>query len=161
MHSTLRVVRNGSSRSGLVCGKNYFTHNRTTRQRRGRLVDKLVDVEPLRPRMLNDPIGKREPRLFICSIHDPALAIAEDAPSCAIEHDLVNFVRLRGGNVKSILLIEAQMPQALRGYSGEERDGGLRIDLQHLVVSIVDDIKISLPIERNSVWAVEKIALCK
>ena len=56
--------------------------------------------------MLNDPIGKREPRLFICSIHDPALAIAEDAPSCAIEHDLVNFVRLRGGNVKSILLID-------------------------------------------------------
>src|SRR5437773_8184481 len=37
------------------------------------------------------------------------------------------------------------MPQALRGYGREERDSTLRIDLQHLVVSIVDDIKISLP----------------
>ena len=53
------------------------------------------------------------------------------------------------------------MPQALRGYGREKRDSTLRIDLQHLVVSIVDDIKISLPIERNSVWAVEKIALCE
>src|SRR5213080_285433 len=52
------------------------------------------------------------------------------------------------------------MPQALRGYGREKRDSTLRIDLQHLVVSIVDDVKISLPIERNSVWAVEKIALC-
>src|SRR5437588_8052149 len=111
--------------------------------------------------MTNDPIGKRQPGLFIWSIHDPALAIAEDAPGCAIEHDLVNFVRLRRGDVKPILLIEAQMPQALRGYGREECNSTLRIDLQHLVVPIVDDIKISLPIERNSVWAVEKIALCK
>jgi hypothetical protein len=66
--------------------------------------------------MPDDPIGERQSRLCICSIHDPALAIAEDAPGCAIEHDLVNFVRLRRGDVKSILLIEAQMPQALRGY---------------------------------------------
>src|SRR5437667_2603430 len=106
--------------------------------------------------MLNDPIGKREPRLFICSIHDPAFAIAEDAAGCAIEHDLVNFVRLRGGNVKSILLIEAQMPQALRGYSGEERDGALRIDLKYLVVSMFDAIKISFPFKPNSVWPVKK-----
>jgi len=63
--------------------------------------------------------------------------------------------------VAPILLIEAQMPQALRGYGREEHDSTLRIDLQHLVVPIVDDIKISLPIERNSVWAVEKIALCE
>src|SRR5438046_4447670 len=101
--------------------------------------------------MPNDPIGKRQSRLCICSIHDPALAIAEDAPGCAIGHDLVNFVRLRRGDVKSILLIGAQMPQALRGYRREERNSTLRIDLQHLVISIVDDIKISITIERNSV----------
>src|SRR5262249_54784560 len=108
-----------------------------------------------------DSIGKRQTRLRIYSIHDPTLAIAEDAPGCAIEHDLVNFVRLRRGDIKSILLIEAQMSQALSRYGRKERDITLRIDLQHLVVSIVDDIKISLPIERNSVRAVEKIALCK
>src|SRR5206468_5718860 len=109
--------------------------------------------------MPNNPIGKRQSRLCFCSIHDPALAIAEDAPGCAVEHDLVNFVRLRRRDVKAILLIEAQMPQALRGYGREERDSPLPIDLQHLVVSIVDDIKISLSIKRNSVWTVEKIAL--
>src|SRR5205814_10484423 len=95
------------------------------------------------------------------SIHDPALAIAENARGCSIERDLVNFVGLRCGNVKPILLIEAQMPQALGGNGREESDRTLRIDLQHLVISVVHDIKISLAIECNSVWAVEKITLCE
>src|SRR5205814_8190247 len=113
------------------------------------------------PRMTNDSIETRQTSLCSCSIHDPALAIAEDAPGFTIEHDLVNFVRLRRGDVKSILLIEAQMSQALSGYGREERNSTLRIDLQHLVISVVDDIKISIPIELNSVCAVEKIALCE
>ena len=43
------------------------------------------------------------------------------------------------------------MPQSLFGYCREGRDYALRIDLQHFIVPVIDDIKISLGTEGNAV----------
>src|SRR6266705_2836065 len=53
------------------------------------------------------------------------------------------------------------MPQSLFGYCREGHDRALRIDLQHLVVSEVKDIQISLAVEGNAVWAPKEIAFCE
>src|SRR5438477_6124229 len=53
------------------------------------------------------------------------------------------------------------MPQTLCGHGCEKRDRALRINFEHLVVTVVHNIEISLAIEGNAVWAVEKIALCE
>jgi len=50
------------------------------------------------------------------------------------------------------------VPQPLFGYCREGRDNTPWIDLQHLVVSVVDDIEVSLAIEGDAIWTTEKIA---
>jgi hypothetical protein len=125
-----------------------------------RFVDEFVDIKPSAIRGMSDSVGKRQPGFCSRSINNPALAIAEHAPGGSIQRYFVNCVRLRGGHIKSVVL-KAQMPQSLLGDCCERRNRAFRIDLQHLVVTIIDDIQISLRTKANPVWTLEKIALCE
>src|SRR5947208_119927 len=53
------------------------------------------------------------------------------------------------------------MPQSLHGYGREWRDDSLRVDPQHLVVSVIDHAQTSFAIEGNAIRTLEEIALRK
>src|SRR5918994_1165668 len=106
--------------------------------------------------MAGDAVRERQPRGSIRSVHQPALAVAEDAPGLAVERDLKDLVRLERSHVEAILA-EADVPQPLVRDRRERRDAAVQVDLQHAVVAKIHRVEIALAVEGDAVRTLEQI----
>src|SRR5439155_24154986 len=90
------------------------------------------------------------------SIDNAPVAVAKNARDSSSQRDLVDRVRLRGGDIEPVVF-ETQVPQSLRGYRRERRDAALPVDLQHLVVPVINDVNASFAIEGNAIGTLDEM----
>src|SRR5262249_45599969 len=83
-----------------------------------------------------------------------ALAVAEEAAHLAVEFDLVDRMRRKRGDVKTILL-ETQMPEAFVGHRRERRHRAAAVDAEHAVVAKIDGVEQPAGVERGDVRALK------